>query len=195
MPDRGLFWSPVPDWARADIQHQGLSITARSAEVIWLVSGTLPTFLQRRPGLPLVGPRDICESESYALRLAPDRLLFVGRDATLADGEAFGWSDGLALTDVSDGFVLFDINGSAARDLMALSAVYGFESTAAAPAESASMLFAGLRTAVSRTRSGWRLHVERPYAPAMWHWLQHAAQEWAKPPSLEPSRPHSPVSV
>jgi heterotetrameric sarcosine oxidase gamma subunit len=196
MPDRGLFWSPVPDWARADIQYQGLSVTARSADVMWLVSGNLPAFLQRRSGLPLQGPRDVCESESYALRLAPDRLLFVGRDATLADTEAFGWSDGgFAITDVSDGFVLFDIAGSAARDLMALGAAHDFDSAAAAPAESASMLFAGLKAAISRRRSGWRLHVERPYAAAMWHWLQQASQEWAKPPNPETGRPHSLVSV
>ncbi len=196
MPDRGLFWSPVPDWARADIQHQGLGVTARSVDVIWLVSGNLSAFLQRRSGLPFAGPRDICDSESYALRLAPDRLMFVGRDATMAHGEAFGWSDGgVAITDVSDGFILFDITGPAARDLMALAAAYDFESVPAAPAESASMLIAGLKAAVSRRQSGWRLHVERPYAPAMWRWLQHAAQEWAKPPSLEASRPHLPVSV
>ena len=196
MPDRGLFWSPVPDWARADIQHQRLGVTARSVDVVWLVSGNLPAFLQRRSGLPFVGPRDLCESEAYALRLAPDRLLFVGRDATQADGEAFGWSDGgVAFTDASDGFVLFDITGPAARDLMALGAAYDFDSAAAAPAESASMLFAGLKTAISRRRSGWRLHVERPYAPAMWHWLQHASQEWAKPQSPETSRPHPPVRV
>ena len=31
---------------------------------------------------------------------------------------------------------------------------------------------------------GWRLHVERPNAAAIWQWLQRAASEWAKPPAV-----------
>jgi heterotetrameric sarcosine oxidase gamma subunit len=189
MPDRGLFWPPVPDWSLADIRHEGLGITASSTEMAWLVSGNLPRFLERR-GLSCVGPRETCGQGTYALRLAPDRLLFAsrdgGRNTGLLDGEIFGWSDdGIAITDVSDGFVLFDIVGPAAPDLMALGAPYDFAAKPAAPAESASMLFAGLRVAVARILPGWRLHIERPYAAALWQWLQYAASEWAKPPAPE----------
>jgi len=196
MPDRGLFWSPVPDWSRAEIQYQGLGIVALSAQVAWLVSGNLPRFLERRGGLPCVGPRDLGEKGTYALRLAPDRLLFVCRDAALAHPETFGWSDdGIAITDVSDGFVLFDVTGSAAPNLMALGANYDFEAKPAGPAESASMLFAGQRAAIARVRPGWRLHVERPHAAAMWQWLQRAAQDWAKPPAPESGQPELPLSI
>lgn len=185
MPDRGLFWSPVSDWSRADIHRQGLSVTAFSAGTAWLASGNLSRFLERR-GIVCVGPRETCEQGTYALRLAPDRLLFVSRDGTrLLDDEALGWSDGIAVTDVSDGFVLFDIVGPAAPDLMTLGALYDFAAKPAGPAESASMLFGGLRVAVARTLPGWRLHIERPYAPALWQWLQYAASEWAKPPAIE----------
>ncbi|HEV8390873.1 MAG TPA: hypothetical protein VGQ35_13570 [Dongiaceae bacterium] len=195
MPDRGLFWSPVPDWSRADIQHRELGITALSTQVAWLVSGDLSKFLAQRGGMPCVGPRDSCEKGTYALRLAPDRLLFVCRDGVLTDLPAFGWSDdGIAITDVSDGFVLCDVTGPAAPDLMRLGASYDFEAGPAAPAESASMLFAGLKVAVAPFRPGWRLHVERPYAAALWHWLQRAASEWAKPPA-EPTRPELPLSA
>jgi sarcosine oxidase, subunit gamma len=190
MPDRGLFWSPVPDWPRADIQHQGLGITARSVENGWLVSGDLSRFLGRRAGLFCVGPLEVCERESYGLRLAPDRLLFVGRDAALIHPEQFGWSeDGIAVTDVSDGFMLFDVAGPGAPDLMALGAQYDFQAKPGAQAESASMMFAGLKVAIARIPPGWRLHVERPYATALWQWLQHAAQEWAKPPARQPRKP------
>ena len=199
MADRGLFWSPVPDWSRADIQYQGLGITALSAQTAWLVGGDLSRFLARR-GLVCVGPRETCEKGTYALRLAPDRLLFIrrdgSRDAALIEGEAFGWSEGgLAITDVSDGFVLFDVVGPAAPDLMALGASYGFSEKPAGPAESGSMLFAGLKVAVARILPGWRLHVERPYAAAMWQWLQRTSQEWAKPPAGEPRRPELSRSV
>jgi sarcosine oxidase gamma subunit len=81
--------------------------------------------------------------------------------------------------------VLFDIVGSAAPDLLALGAHYDFAAKATAPSESASMLFAGLRVAVARILPGWRLHIERPHATALWQWLQHAASEWAKPPARE----------
>jgi heterotetrameric sarcosine oxidase gamma subunit len=197
MPDRGLFWSPVPDWSRADIHHEGLGITALSAGAAWLVSGDLSRFLELR-NLSCVGPRETCGQGTYALRLAPERLLFVSRDGEqsvrLQGGEAWGWSDdGVAITDVSDGFVLFDVVGPAAPNLMALGAAYDFAAKPAGPAESASMLFAGLRVAVARILPGWRLHIERPYATALWQWLQHAASEWAKPPAREGQSADSPL--
>jgi heterotetrameric sarcosine oxidase gamma subunit len=184
MPDRGKFWAPVPDWSRARLEHPGLAVAASFAEAAWLVSGDLPAFSRRHGGLACIGPRETCAAVPYALRLAPDRLLFVHHGGNGAPSGPFGWSeDGLAITDVGDGYVLFDITGSAASELMALGAAYEFEGKPAGIAESASMLFAGLKTAVARMPSGWRLHVERPYATAMWQWLQHAAQEWAKPPA------------
>lgn len=183
MPDRGKFWSPVPAWSQARLEQDGLSIAASFAEAAWLVSGDLPAFLRRQGGLACIGPREICATVPYALRLAPDRLLFVHLGNGLPS-TTFGWSDdGLAVTEVSDGYTLFDITGSAARELMALGANYEFEGKPAGIAESALMLFADLKTAVARMPSGWRLHVERSYATAMWQWLQHAAQEWAKPPA------------
>lgn len=106
MLDRGLFWSPVPDWSCASIRHDGLSVTAVALQAAWLVSGSLPAFLEQR------GIRFGEAGERYALRLAPDRLLFVSMGSV--DDATFGWSDGCAVTDVSDGYVLLDITGPAA---------------------------------------------------------------------------------
>ncbi|HET6160260.1 MAG TPA: hypothetical protein VFE34_18085 [Dongiaceae bacterium] len=190
MPDRGLFWSPVPDWSRAEIQQPGLGITALSPRTAWLVSGNFSAFLAKRGGLACVGPRETCERDAYSLRLTPDRLLFVAQDAVSTHPETFGWSDdGVAITDVSDGLMLFDVTGPAAPALMQLGANYEFEANPAGPEESASTLFAGLHASIVRILPGWRLHVERPYATAMWQWLQHAAQEWAKPPAREEVSP------
>ena len=178
MLDRGLFWSSVPDWARASIQHDGLSVAALAPQAAWLVSGNLAAFLERR-GIRLGDAGD-----RYALRLAPDRLLFVSMDG--ADEVRFGWSDGCAITDVSDGYVLLDITGPAAPELMRLGALHDFEVTSdSAPA---AMLFAGQRVILARISQGWRLHVERPNAAAIWQWLQRGASEWARPPADEPSR-------
>ena len=176
MLDRGLFWSPVPDWSRAAIQHEGLSIDAVAPQAAWLVSGNLAAFLERR------GVRFGDAGERYALRLAPDRLLFVSMDGAATDGVMFGWSeDGCAVTDVSDGYVLLDITGPAAPELMRLGALHEFE--AKSDTASASMLFAGHSVVLARTQQGWRLHVERSHAAAVWQWLRRAASEWAKPPA------------
>jgi heterotetrameric sarcosine oxidase gamma subunit len=184
MPDRSHFWSPVVDWSRAGIRYQDLGIATTAVQSAWLVSGRFDMFLRARGGLRCVGPRETCDSDTYALRLAPDRLLFVRTGDAHVDSPASGWSDeGIAITDVSDGFVLLDIGGRAALDLMNLGAQYPFDRKPEAPAESALMLFAGLKVAVARLERGWRLHVERPYATALWQWLQHAASAWEKPPA------------
>ena len=183
MPDRSLFWSPVPDWPRVVIQHRDLSIASVSLRAAWMVSGDLAKFLAQRGGLPCLGPKEVCETATYALRLAPDRLLFICNDQGAIMRPASGWSDGTAATDVSDGFVLFDVTGDPALELMQRGASYAFDGTPGGSAESALMLFAGLKVAVARLGDGWRLHVERPYATALWQWLQHAASEWDKPPA------------
>ncbi len=180
MLDRGLFWSPVPDWSRATIRHDGLSIDAVAPQAAWLVSGDLAAFLERR------GVRLGDGGERYALRLAPDRLLFVSMDGADADGVTFGWSDGCAVTDVSDSFVLLDMTGPAAPELMRLGALHDFETRS--DTASATILFAGQRVILARIPQGWRLHVERPNAAAIWQWLQRAASEWAKPPAGDPGR-------
>src|SRR5262249_40037731 len=109
MPDRSLFWSPVPDWPQAVILHRDLNIAVASSKAVWMVSGDLAKFLSQRGGLPCLGPREMCKTATYAFRLAPDRLLFVSNDEGAIRHAAFGWSDGIGATDVSDGFVLFDV--------------------------------------------------------------------------------------
>jgi heterotetrameric sarcosine oxidase gamma subunit len=178
MLDRGLFWSPVPDWPHATIRHEGLSVAAVAPQAAWLVSGDLAAFLERR------GVRFGEAGDCYALRLAPDRLLFVSMGSV--NDAAFGWSDGCAITDVSDGHVLLDITGPAAPELMRLGALHDFE--AKSETASASMLFAGKRIIPARIANGWRLHVERPDAAAIWQWLQRAASEWGEPPTGDPGR-------
>ncbi len=181
MPDRGKFWPPTPDWSVAAIRRPGLDIVVSPAETIWLASGDLPKFLARHNGAAdCAGPREAIAGDRYALRLAPDRLLFVRRAAAPAQSETSGWSDNLAVTDVSDGILLFDVTGPSAPDVMALGAEYDFASEATPPAESAAMLFAGLKVSVARIAGGWRLHVERPHAAALWHWLEHATQDHAR---------------
>ena len=162
----------------ASIRRAGLDIAVAPAKAIWLVSGDLAKFLALYHGAAAcIGPRDTIAGDRYALRLAADRLLFVSNASAQVP---LGWNDGVATTDISDGYLLFDVTGSAALEIMAMGAEYDFTSKPSLSTESAAMLFAGLKVSIARIAGGWRLHVERPYAAVLWHWLEHATQDQAR---------------
>lgn len=171
MFERSPFWSAPPVWRTACIERAGLRITAVDTPA-WLLGGTVEAWLSRR-GLACVGPREICAAADYALRLAPDTALFVG-----AGDIAPGWhaEDQLAVSEVGDAWVLIDVQGERATDVMAHGSELDLATVAGPAGESARLLFAGMVVAVSRRPAGWRLHVDRAWAPALWQWLEvHAA--------------------
>jgi sarcosine oxidase gamma subunit len=170
MHDRGQFWSPVPDWSQVSLHAAGADISPVTVASICLVSGDVKQFLAHHGIGEILGPRQLCTSDAYALRLAPDRVMFVGDASALET--CSGFTNGCAVTDVSDGIMIFGIHGERAADLIAQGSEYRFEDTTIFPHESASMQFAGLRLAVARRPGGWRLHIERPWAPALWRWLR-----------------------
>jgi sarcosine oxidase gamma subunit len=170
MHDRGSFWSPVPEWSRVSLHADGVDVGPVTVASICLVSGDSQRFLAERGIDEILGPRQRCNGDSYALRLAPDRAMFVGDATALETGT--GFTNGCAVTDVSDGIMIFDVRGGRAADLMAQGSEYPFEDTTVLPHESASMQFAGFRLAVARRPDGWRLHIERPWAPTLWRWLR-----------------------
>jgi heterotetrameric sarcosine oxidase gamma subunit len=172
--DRGLFWSPVPDWPQAVIEGPGISIhPVPPAASMCLVSGNLEAFLERQGLRRCLGPRDICDGPRYALRLAPDRMLFICNGSLPAEASNPSWtSDGIAVSDVTDGFMCFDLVGRGAADIMRLAASYDFDEPLRPIEESTLMEFAGIKAAVVRRETGWRLHVERPQAATLWHWLE-----------------------
>jgi sarcosine oxidase gamma subunit len=169
MADRGQFWSPIPEWSSVLLDRNGVRIAPVFDDArMQMISGDPDRFLSLT-GLSAIGPRDRSDGRRYALRLAPDRLLLVS-DAT---PPAVGWSaDGYAVSDVTDGYLRFDVVGSGAGDVMAFGAHYDWHSQEDRPLESATMLFAGLKTFVGRLESGWRLHIERSLAPTLWRWLE-----------------------
>jgi len=177
MHDRAQFWSPVPDWSRVSLHAAGIEIAPVNAASVWLVSGDAQQLQARYAAGEALGPRQICGDESYALRVAPDRVLFVAETQAL-DASAVA-APGCAVTDITDGMLIFEVRGEAAAELMAQGNEYPFDDTAVLPRESAMMQFAGFRLAVSRREHGWRLHVERPWATALWRWLQAHVEQGA----------------
>jgi len=173
MHDRAQFWSPVPEWPSVSLQGTAVTIAPVNVVTAWLVSGDATQFLARSQILDIHGPRQVCSSDTYALRLAPDRLLVV--DAVVSDAASAITGDpfaNCAVTEISDGLLLFDILGDSAAELIGQGSEYRLDDAAPRPHESASMNFGGLRVIVSRRANGWRLHVERPWAAALWRWLQ-----------------------
>lgn len=164
MADRSAFWPEMPDWDNAAIHHPGVAVVpATPSPTQWLVSGVLPMACG---GVPVLGPRDVIATASYALRLAPDRALVV-----LVDGDAPGGPTGTVASEVTDGFLAFDVTGDGATALLAKGTGYDLGATERYPDESACLALGGLRVALARLETGWRLHVERAWAPALWHWL------------------------
>jgi heterotetrameric sarcosine oxidase gamma subunit len=170
MHDRAQFWSPVPDWSQVSLHAPAIDVAVVNTASMWLVSGDPRQLLARYGAEEALGPRQVCGEESYALRVAPDRVLFVA-DAQALDAAA-AVAPGCAITDISDGMLTFEVRGADAAQLMAQGSEYPFDDSTSRPHESASMQFAGFRLIVSRRADGWRLHVERPWAPALWRWLQ-----------------------
>jgi heterotetrameric sarcosine oxidase gamma subunit len=170
MHDRAQFWSPVPDWPQVSLRAPGIEVVVVNAVSMWLVSGDAQQCLAQRRISEVLGPRQVCDANSYALRLAPDRLLLVSDES--AFDAPLEITHSCAVTDISDGMLIFEIRGNDAAELMAHGSEYPFDDATVLPLESASMQFAGFRLVVSRRAQGWRLHIERPWAAALWRWLQ-----------------------
>jgi sarcosine oxidase gamma subunit len=166
MFERSPFWSAPPAWSEARIEAPAVSVRAVCGPA-QLISGAVETWLSARAESTL-GPRDRCTQASYALRLAPDTVLRVGEPAVES-----GWHEAerIAVSDAGDAWMIFEVEGEGALALLRQGGEYPFDEAPGPATESARMLFAGLVVAVSRREAGWRLHVDRAWAPALWRWL------------------------
>lgn len=169
MSERGEFWSPTPEWESAAIATEGLAIAVAPTARVLQLSGRIDALLAGFGIAVALGPRDVCDADRYALRLAPASVLLVSATPLESPG---GWvEDGTAISDLSAGMLCFDVSGRRADAIMAQGAEYDFAARTDRPLESSRLRFAGLRVAVCRRPDGWRLHIERPWAPALWTWL------------------------
>lgn len=160
MSDRSAFWPAQPDWASARIEAPGVTVTASHGDRgVVLLSGpgeAIARLVQDHPGT--------------LLQIAPDRVLLVTRaQAGLQDGMH---PAGVAISDLTETHIRLDIRGPAASALLTL----GSPSLAIDPnPRAAAVGFAGMALLVEPLEGGARLHVERPQAPHLWHWLLAAS--------------------
>ena len=170
MHDRGQFWSPLPDWTSAVLSTPTVSARPVATGAAWQLSGECGGVLTRLGVGAVRGPRDRCADARYALRLSPDSVLLVAAGTIEIEP---GWHDaGYAATDLGDALVIVDLEGPGVAEVMAAGSEYSFADVTVRPHESARLQFAGHTIAVSRRPAGWRLHVPRPWAAALWRWLE-----------------------
>ncbi len=161
MSDRSTFWQAPPDWTTARIEAPGVTVTASFGDCrVFMMSGSDPAIAALAKDHP-----------GTLLQIAPDRSMLVTNDPT---GLADGWHPaGLAISDMTDAHIRLDIRGPNAAALLAL----GSPSLALDLAPRAAAVgFAGTTLLVEPLAEGARLHVERPQAAHIWHWLLAATQ-------------------
>ncbi|MGR3491599.1 MAG: hypothetical protein ACU0DW_06025 [Shimia sp.] len=156
------------DNARWDVPHTGdagLTLTWQDLGAQMLVSGT--TVLSEMG--PMVDWPTPAEGTRYAVCLRRDRVMCVG-DFGLEPG--FDPARGLAVTDVSDGYAVLDVQGPGALDALQR----GGELRLDTPSRSAARRLFGVDVVLYRYRAEdrYRIHVQRGYAQALRSHLSQA---------------------
>lgn len=116
----------------------------------------------------LIGWPDIAASETYALSLRRDRVLYVGEPG-LSSG--YDPESGLGVTDMADGYRVLDLSGPGALEALRR----GAELSLDRPSRSVLRRVFGLDLLLYRVGDGqsFRLHVERAFAQALAAHLRH----------------------
>lgn len=170
MRDLAEKWSVAPDWENATIEVPGLKICAVTGLHQRLVSGDLAAWAEAS-GFDgtTVGAFGLTEGIRYTIRPARDRLLAV---STTPVGMATGWfNDGFAVTEISAGLQVFEVEGPALDAFVARGTTLDPNQASA----SAALSFAGISAIVYRHQGSLRVHVDRGLATYLWTWMENAA--------------------
>ncbi|WP_095200858.1 hypothetical protein [Mesorhizobium carmichaelinearum] len=162
--------SVAPDWRNATIEVPGLKIGAVAGLHQRLVSGDLAAWAEAS-GLDgtAVGAFGLAEGIRYSVRLARDRLLAVS--ITPISMAARWFPQGFAVTEISAGLQVFDVEGPALQAFIAR----GTTLDPRQPSASAALSFAGISAIVYRHESKLRIHIDRGLAAYLWTWMEQAA--------------------
>ncbi len=154
----------APQDPRQPVTQNGLTIRPVPLQRQTLLSGPIQTCLQlaQQPGA--TGWPAPASGTSYALRLRRDRILSINGPA-LPDG----WHpDGVAISDMTDGYACIEITGQGALDLLN----QGTELDPATPSNSCARLFQGQPCLIYHWQTdSLRLHIERPHTETLWKHL------------------------
>lgn len=176
-------WSPIPDWADAAIRRASLTVEPIRPRAQRMVSGDIEAFLSKAPGADLhrITANEISEAPSYAVPLGPDRVLAVDEAADGPAGAlATGWhDDGYAVSDMTDGFIVFRIEGAGAAALISsgCSLPLGRGGETRNGSGTAWAVLSGHRVVLLQgpDLSAFRVHVTRDFAPDLWQWMRLVA--------------------
>ncbi len=158
MRDDSRKWDAPPDYARP-LEGAGLAVTR-----VWPARQVLISASDVLARIAATGWPDIAAGDAYGLCLRRDRVLEVDGPA-----RADGWDGTQAVTDVTDAYAVFHIEGPQALALCRR----GTELSLAQPSRSVARTMFGLSTFLYRWEHGdcYRLHVPRAHAQALWQRL------------------------
>ncbi|MBZ7926031.1 sarcosine oxidase subunit gamma family protein [Ensifer adhaerens] len=168
MLDNSRKWKPEPDWNSACLTGRAVDVRAVSGLTQHLVSGDIERFRERHGLAKDIGALGLATGERYAVRVARDRLLVVGLQASEC---AAGWhQDGYGVTALGSAQRVFEARGEGVRDLLARATTIDPDN--AGPC--AALQFCGLTCSVyfHGDTQALRVHVDRGLAAYLWEWLE-----------------------
>jgi len=139
------------------IEAEGVAIRTLDPAAQFLVTGAPP-----------LAPNTLADFFPYSLWLAPDRTLVVYETQR-------GEPSGRFISDVTDGFVLIELVGPRAGELVAASTSIDPSNAILAPGRCIQTLFGGVKVVLYAYGHGFRLHAERQFAAFLLAWLRQAA--------------------
>ncbi|MDK3019013.1 hypothetical protein [Pseudodonghicola flavimaris] len=158
MRDDSQSWAPPPDHSQP-LHGAGVTVTRILPVRQTLISA--PDILTRQPAA--LGWPDVATGDRYSLCLRRDRVLEIN-----GPERAAGWHDGQAISDITDGLIVFEIAGAAALALIQR----GTEISERQPSRSVQRLGFGTELMLYRWEDRLRLHAPRADGPALWHRLK-----------------------
>ena len=133
-----------------------------------LLSGDIEKIAEQY-NAPVVGLAQEVSAESFLLRLARDRALWV---APPENRPPDGWQEHMALSNVDGGYAIIEMSGQGASALLQ----QGSTINLATPSPSASLLFAGHSAALARLEYAWWLFIEPGMLAYYWQWVAGAVR-------------------
>lgn len=165
-------WTPALGLVRPAFSVPGFEMQMILPRRQTLISGTYSSAVALAGVGAAIGWPDKVAGGSYALRLRRDRVLVVNGPA-LADG----WHDaeGLAVSDMTDGYAVIEIGGAHAMGVL----MRGTEISPDEPSASVVRGYAGYGTLIyaGETEGRFRIHVARSFLDGLWDLLSSFAQQ------------------